>query len=64
MWCDCVIVFGCMIGVIVDVVFDVDCDVIFFVDVLFKYCVGFIVLLGNFFDSVIMKMLVVGEVFW
>lgn len=32
-------------------------------DVLFKYGVGFMVLLGNFFDSVIMKMLVVGDVF-
>ena len=60
---DCPTVSGRTIGAIADAAPDADRDVIFPVDAPLKHRAGFIVLSGNFFDSAIMKMSVVGEAF-
>jgi dihydroxy-acid dehydratase len=60
---DCSTVSGRTIGAIADAAPEADRDVIFPVDAPLKHRAGFIVLSGNFFDSAIMKMSVVGEAF-
>ncbi len=60
---DCPTVSGRTIGAIADAAPDADREVIFPVDAPLKHRAGFIVLSGNFFDSAIMKMSVVGEAF-
>jgi len=59
----CATVSGKSIGEIVATAFASDVDVIFPYDAPLKHGAGFIVLSGNFFDSAIMKMSVVGEAF-
>jgi len=59
----CATVSGKSIGEIVATAFATDVDVIFPYDAPLKHGAGFIVLSGNFFDSAIMKMSVVGEAF-
>lgn len=59
----CATVSGKNIGEIVATAFASDVDVIFPYDAPLKHGAGFIVLSGNFFDSAIMKMSVVGEAF-
>ncbi|KFE56864.1 IlvD/Edd family dehydratase [Pseudomonas syringae] len=59
----CATVSGKSIGEIVTTAFASDVDVIFPYDAPLKHGAGFIVLSGNFFDSAIMKMSVVGEAF-
>ena len=60
---DCVTVSGRAIGEIADTAPDADRDVIRTPDAPLKHGAGFMVLSGNFFDSAIMKMSVVGEAF-
>lgn len=60
---ECATVSGKNIGEIVSTAFASDVDVIFPYDAPLKHGAGFIVLSGNFFDSAIMKMSVVGEAF-
>lgn len=60
---ECATVSGKNIGEIVATAFASDVDVIFPYDAPLKHGAGFIVLSGNFFDSAIMKMSVVGEAF-
>ncbi|MGV6395775.1 IlvD/Edd family dehydratase [Pseudomonas caspiana] len=59
----CATVSGKSIGEIVATAFASDVDVIFPYEAPLKHGAGFIVLSGNFFDSAIMKMSVVGEAF-
>jgi len=59
----CATVSGKSVGEIVATAFASDVDVIFPYDAPLKHGAGFIVLSGNFFDSAIMKMSVVGEAF-
>jgi dihydroxy-acid dehydratase len=60
---DCPTVSGRTIGAIADAAPDADREVIFPPDAPLKHRAGFIVLSGNFFDSAIMKMSVVGDAF-
>ncbi|MFW0885732.1 UNVERIFIED_CONTAM: dihydroxy-acid dehydratase family protein [Pseudomonas sp. JL1] len=60
---DCVTVSGKTIGEIVCSSLTSNTDVIYPFDTPLKHRAGFIVLSGNFFDSAIMKMSVVGEAF-
>ena len=60
---ECPTVSGRTIGAIADAAPDADREVIFPPDAPLKHRAGFIVLSGNFFDSAIMKMSVVGEAF-
>lgn len=59
----CATVSGKSIGDIVASAYATDVDVIYPYDAPLKHGAGFIVLSGNFFDSAIMKMSVVGEAF-
>ncbi|TCV65997.1 IlvD/Edd family dehydratase [Pseudomonas fluorescens] len=60
---DCATVSGRTIGEIVSSSLTSNADVIYPFDTPLKHRAGFIVLSGNFFDSAIMKMSVVGEAF-
>ncbi|WP_434694559.1 dihydroxy-acid dehydratase family protein [Pseudomonas sp. Z1-14] len=60
---DCATVSGKSIGEIVSSSLTSNADVIYPFDTPLKHRAGFIVLSGNFFDSAIMKMSVVGEAF-
>ena len=60
---DCLTVSGQVIGAIADNAAQPDRDVIKTTDEPLKHGAGFIVLSGNFFDSAIMKMSVVGDAF-
>lgn len=60
---DCATVSGKTIGEIVSSTLTSNADVIYPFDTPLKHRAGFIVLSGNFFDSAIMKMSVVGEAF-
>ncbi|WP_408595935.1 IlvD/Edd family dehydratase [Pseudomonas sp. PLMAX] len=60
---DCTTVSGKSIGEIVSSTLTSNADVIYPFETPLKYRAGFIVLSGNFFDSAIMKMSVVGEAF-
>ncbi|MBR7974804.1 dihydroxy-acid dehydratase family protein [Burkholderia vietnamiensis] len=60
---DCMTVSGRPIGAIADAAPPADRDVIRTPDAPLKHGAGFIVLSGNFFDSAIMKMSVVGDAF-
>ncbi|SAK56944.1 dihydroxy-acid dehydratase [Caballeronia arationis] len=60
---DCLTVSGRSIGEIADAAPEADRDVIMTAAEPLKHGAGFIVLSGNFFDSAIMKMSVVGEAF-
>lgn len=60
---NCASVSGKTIGEIASKAINADSDVIFSYDQPLKHHAGFIVLSGNFFDSAIMKMSVVGDAF-
>jgi dihydroxy-acid dehydratase len=60
---DCMTVSGDVVGAIADRAAEPDCEVIKSTDEPLKHGAGFIVLSGNFFDSAIMKMSVVGDAF-